>query len=348
MKSAVGVATVLAVGALMAVYAYPAMFNRFLYFDDEGLYLLQLREAQERVGPFTHIYSQYGPAYDLFMAALSWITRVPLDTNGGRILTLILWLAVGVLAGLFVLRQTASVVLGGIAVVASVLWMTNIVSEPDQPAAFAFVLTLLVLLVAQRHRPWDGVNAVIIGALCVSLVFVKVNLGVYAIAAVAVAIAQTTVTPRWLRFSVMGAGFLLPFAILHSDLTRGNTEVFLLLLIVESGVAALAMRGSQSRSSRSANFLLLGAGGLLAVVVAFGGGAIQGDAPSAILRAVLINPLSYDSTNTSYTLHLILPAIACALSFAVMAYGRWRENPWIVNAVRVAALVSSRLSLGGR
>ncbi len=339
-RKALGVATVFAVGALMTVYAYPAMFNRLLFFDDEGLYLLQLREAQERAGPFTHIYSQYGPAYDLSMTVFSWITRVPLDTNGGRILTLLLWLAAAVLAGLFVLRQTASIVLGALAVVFSFIWMTTIVNEPDQPAAFAFVLTIIVLLVAQRHRPWDGVNAVVIGGLCVSLIFVKVNLGVYAIAAVAIAIVQTTASPRWLRFSVIGGAFLLPLAILHSGLARGDIEVFLLALIVESGVIALVMHQSPSGSSQSANFLLLGAGGLLAVVVAFGGGALQGDGPLAILQAVLIHPLSYASTNTPFTLHLVLPAIACAVSFVVMAYGKWRENPWIVNAVRVAALVS--------
>ncbi len=340
MKRALGVATVFAVGALMTVYAFPDMFNGFSFYNDEGLYLLQLREAQERIGPFTHLYSQYGPTYDLFITAFSWITRVPLDHNGLRILTLILWLAVAILTGLFVLRQTASIVLSALAVVISFLWLTATVAEPGQPAGFAFVFTMIVLLVAQRHRPWDGVNAVIIGGLCVSLIFVKVNLGVFAIAAVAIAIVQTTTSPRWLRFSVIGAAFLLPLAILHSGLARGNLEVFLLALIVESGVVAVVMHQSPSSSSRSVNFLLLGAGGLVAVVVAFGGGALQGDAPSAILQAVLVHPLSYASTNTLFTLHAIFPAIACAASFAVMAYRKWRENPWIVNAARIAALVS--------
>jgi hypothetical protein len=339
-KTALSVAIVFAVGALMTVYAYPAMFNRFFFYNDEGLYLLQLRDAQERIGPFTHIYSEYGPAYNLFMTALSWITRVPLDHNGARILTLILWLAVAMLAGVFVLRQTASVVLGGTAVVASFLWLATITHEPGQPAAFAFLLAIVVLLVAQRHTPWDGINAAIIGGLCVSLLFVKVNLGVYAIAAVGITIAQTTDSPRWLRFSVIAAAFVLPFAILHSGLTLENKEVFLLVLIVESGVAALAMQKSLSSSSRSANFVLLGTGGLLAVVVALGGGALQGDAPRTILQAVLFHPLSYASTNTKFTLNLILPAIACALSFVVMAYGRWRKSPWIANTLRVATLVS--------
>src|SRR3974390_339182 len=216
MKRALGVATVFAVGALMTVYAYPAMFNRLLFYDDEGLYLLQLREAQERAGPFTHIYSQYGPAYNLFMTALSWITRVPLDHNGERILTLVFWLAVAMLAGLFVLRQTALALLGGITVVASFLWLTTIVNQSGHPAPFAFILIMIVLLVMQRHRPWDGVNAVVIGGLCVSLLFFKVNLGVYAIAAVAIAIVQTTASPRWLRFSVIAGAFLLPFALLSS------------------------------------------------------------------------------------------------------------------------------------
>ncbi len=324
----------------MAVYAYPATFNRFLFYNDEGLYLLQLREAQERVGPLTHIYSQYGPVYDVFMTALSWITRVPLDHNGQRVLTLVLWLAAAALAGLFVLRQTASVALGVVAVVALFLWLQSMEGEPGQPAGCATLLAMILLLVAQRHRPWDGINAVIIGGLCVSLIFVKVNLGVYAIAAVSIAIVQTTACPRWLRFPVLAGATLLPFAILHTGLTRGDLEVFLLLLIVESGVAVLAMQAPPSDGSRSANFGLLGAGGLLAVVVGFGGGALQGDAPDAVLQTVLIHPLSYASTNTLFSLRPILPAIGCALSFAVYAYGSWRQNPWFVSAVRIAALVS--------
>src|ERR1039458_6212465 len=95
-----------AIGAAMVIAGFPAAFKGFGAYDDEGFYLVQLRDAAARVGPYAHVYSAYGPAYNLFGATITSVTRLPLDHDGGRILALVLWAATAAAAGVFVWRHT--------------------------------------------------------------------------------------------------------------------------------------------------------------------------------------------------------------------------------------------------
>ena len=323
----------------MVAEGFPGMFNRFQTYDDEGLYLLQVREAAERHGPYSHIYTQYGPLLDIVVWIISSITRIPLDHDGGRAISLLLWVAVAFLAGVFVYRQTKSTILGVVSVILAFLWMQAVVNEPGQPAPIGFILTLLILILVQRSGPWLRENALGIGALCVGLAFLKVNLGIYALAAVGFSIVATTPSPLWLRRLVAISAVALPFVILHHGILQGSTSVMMLLVIVELGVFALSWCvGAKSGDQRVA-WRWLYVGGAVALIISVAGGVYQGDGLRALLRAVLLHAVTYASATGNLDTAMTAPLLLSLGTLAAMIIGRYRQWRWLRISARAVVII---------
>jgi len=324
------------VGVLMATLGFPAIFDRFNAYDDEGFYLLQLRYAIERRGPYSHIWSEYGPAYNLFVSVVSWSTRIPLDHDGGRILTLVFWAGAAVVAGLFVLRTTRSLALGAATVVVGFLWLDAIVDEPNQPGAIAFIFTLGILLLVQRRDPARRMNTAFVGALCAALLLIKINLGIYAIAAIVFTTVITTDVHPWLRRLVLVASFVLPVALLVHGLSQLN--VFLFAATIEIGFVTLVVVAGNVTRKAHVRWQPFVAGGLTALTLLLLGGIFEGDKLGAIFDAVVVHPLGYTSEGKSYSLNMVAAFGASIAALGTMLLLRVKDWPWLRITVRVLVL----------
>ena len=332
-------ALVVGIGVLMAIEGFPAAFNRFTLYDDEGFYLLQLRLAAERRGPFAHIWSQYGPTYNLFVSVVSWTTRIPLDHDGGRIITLIFWAAASVVTGIFVLRATRSSILGTATVVIGFLWLGAVTDEPNQPAAIGFILTLGILLVIQRRDRWKPVNAALIGALCTALLLVKINLGIYAIAAVVLCVVLTADVNSWIRRFCLVAGVALPVIILLHELS--DLHVFLYLVTVEIGVVTILVRAGMIAKRAHVHWQPFTVGGLIALALLLVSGMFQGDRLGAIIDAVVVHPLGYTAGGRSFPLNMTRALGASLVALAIMSLLQVKQLPWLRIVIRALALLAT-------
>src|ERR1700694_1765707 len=227
------------IAAIMVARGFPQAFSAFRSYDDEGFYLMSLRTVARHGGVYSHIYSGYGPVYHFATLGFFTIFRIPLTHDGGRIYTLVAWGGIAVATAMFTWRQTRSVVLGAVAIPLAFLWLSPLVAEPLQPACVAFALTVFLLCFAQRREWWRGRAAMVVGSVCMALVLVKINLGIFAIAAVGWTLVAITPAPNWLRWVTHGTAVVLPLVVLGTAL--GQQNVLLYALTVECGVVALIL-----------------------------------------------------------------------------------------------------------
>ncbi len=334
---------------------FPAAFNHFELYNDEGLYLVQLREALARAGPYTHVYTAYGPAYNLFIAAIATLTRVPLDHDGNRLIALALWVAAATAAAVFVWRETRSLTLMVLTAFTAFMWIAILANDPGQPATFGFLLTIALLYITQRREPWSRWNAALIGALCMALVLVKINLGIYAIAAVMFSIVATAQCRQWLRLLVLIAAAAVPLAVLYRGLAHHDIEAFLFLFIVELGVASLIFRTYSGHKRLSVGWPALVGGGVAASVLVLLGAIFQGDGVGAVGRAVLFHSFYYLSSGGKFIqcvfvgycgpVRMAGPWLASLIAFSGMAVVVSRQWTLLRILLRAAVLLTVFLPL---
>ncbi len=333
-----GVILLGSIAGTMVALGFPQAFLAFRPYDDEGFYLMSLRTLARHGGVYSHIYSAYGPVYHFVTLGFLTIFRIPLTHDGGRIYTLLAWDAIAFATAMFTWRQTRSVVLAAVALPLAFLWLSPLVREPLQPACVAFALTLLLLCLAQRREWWCGRHAMVVGSVCMALVLVKINLGIFAIAAVGWTLVAITPAPRWLRWTTHGTALVLPLVVLGTALNQHN--VLLYFLTVECGVGALilAAPAHRIRMHRPVTWRWLVAGfvGTLvaAVLLSLGFGENLG----AMVVAIVVNPLRLAVGKGYYPIEmtwaLFLSAL-CLAAMCILVRGGWR---WPGVAARAIAL----------
>jgi hypothetical protein len=320
----------------MVALAFPRAFTRFPDYDDEGFYLQSLRTVAHRGDIYSHIYSAYGPFYNFATLGLLAILRIPLTHDGGRSLTLVLWSAIAIATATFTWRETKSTILAAIAIPLAFIWLTPYISEPLQPAGIAFALTFLLLCFVQHREWWHGSGAAVIGSVCMALVLVKINLGIFAIAAVGWTLVAITATPGWLRWVTYGTALALPFVVLVNAVSEWN--ILLYALTVECGVVALILAAPQDRIRTSVSWRPIVAGFVGTLVATLALSLAFGEDIGPIIESIIVNPLRYASSQGRYPVNMTWPFIASALGLAVLFVLLARSWRWLGFVVRAVAL----------
>jgi hypothetical protein len=207
---------------LAIVAAYLAVFTIWAGYDDEGTLLVTLQAFAQGETLYTDIYTPYGPFYFELFGGLLALSGEPVTTDLSRTTVAILWVATSFFFGLATQRLTGRVALGVSGMIVAFASLFVLANEPMHPQVLCVLLLgAFVLLAASgpTRRPlWSGAAA---GALLAALFMTKVNLGVYALAAVALA-AVLTVEPlrgrRWISWPVVAAALLLPLFVANRDL----------------------------------------------------------------------------------------------------------------------------------
>lgn len=220
---AIVVYTLVAMGALVA--AYFTVFTVWAGYDDEGTLLVTLQAFAGGDTLYRDIYSPYGPFYHELFGGLLALSGVDVTTDLSRSTVMVLWVATSFLFGLAAQRLTGYLALGVSAMIAAFATLYVLANEPMHPQVLCvFLLGAFVALAAfgPGRRPlWSGAAA---GAVLAALFLTKVNLGVYALAAVALA-AALTVGPlrqrRWLSWPAIAAAVALPLLVAGRDLDLG-------------------------------------------------------------------------------------------------------------------------------
>ena len=257
----------LLLGAVLVIYAstFFYSFNTGIEpFDDEGFFLISLRDFAGGRHIFEEFYTIYGPVHYLYLRAVFAMFRLPFDQEGLREAALFSSLLVTGLFSAAAYKFTGKPVLAAAAGMFIGKFTESFGSTPGHPgeaiwviiATFVFFLSSGSIAAAKKSVP-----ALAAAAACVFLC--KINLGLYlAAAALTYAAwrpARGSTSPA-LFFLIASATALLPLA-LAGGLT-GRPEQLQYLVSIEIGFL-LTIAAAFSRESKAA------AGEIVAAVIIF-------------------------------------------------------------------------------
>jgi hypothetical protein len=181
-----------AVTTTTALIAAPRMMTGFESYDDEGYILIALRSFIDHGSLYERVFSQYGPFYYELWGAVFGLFGITVDHDSGRIVTLVVWVAASLILGLAIYRMLGSIVLGALGQMLSFTALGVAPNEPMHPGGL--ISLLLILIVAASCLVRDRVSVypmALLGGLLAALTLTKVNVGVFAVIAVALLCAAS-------------------------------------------------------------------------------------------------------------------------------------------------------------
>lgn len=288
-RIAVGAVAFAVLTLLTYLIAHPRMLTGFMSYDDEGYMLTALKGYVNHGHLYDDVFTQYGPFFYEAWGGVFSLFGIPVDHDAGRTATMVAWILASLGIGLAGWRLTGSLLLGLGTQALVFTALSVLVNEPMHPGGMICLLLAAILLIAccVRDRP-SPLTMALLGAAVAALVLVKVNVGVFAAASVALACAASypaLFERRWPRLLVEVAFVAMPFLLLASKFGEGWPRRY----AIHVGVAAFALvlvlraRRSERRADEELGWLLGGFLVLAAVscltIVATGtsiGGLIDG------------------------------------------------------------------------
>lgn len=277
---------VYAVVSLIAVIAaYFAIFNKFATYDDEGTLLITLKSFVHGDPLYKEIWSVYGPFYYELFGGFFKLFGITISADAGRSIVIVLWVGTSLLVGITGQKLTGRLAIGLVAMISAFAALFILTAEPMHPQGLCVVLLASIVLVAvlggKRRSLLTGAG---FGALLAALLLTKINLGIFAIAAFALA-AVLTVEPLhrrgWLRWLVIIGFLAIPAVVLERDFKLSWVREFLLLETFTMIAVLIASRplwpAPREDDDGSMRWILAAIGGfivafvvILAIIVATG------------------------------------------------------------------------------
>jgi hypothetical protein len=339
-----------------AYFGYLWMFTGFTVYDDEGFMLIALRSFISGQALYDKVVVQYGPAYFEFFNIFSAF-GVPFDHDSGRFVTLAIWLAIALVAGVAVLLFTRNLALGLGTHLLTFGTAITLIVEPMHPGALVCLMVIgigaVALISAGRSaQPWPFL---VIGALTAATILTKVNVGGFAAISVAFAcvLAFPFLARNWPVRLIAAAVFVsVPFLLMRSDLDQAWARRLAFHVVFCALAFVLATSTSQPDPNRRRSELgwLLGGGALVGFVVlavAF----LRGSSPSDLANGVVLYPLqqrvAFQIPFSVPTIPMLWDAVGLGGAFLWARYRARAQRPAVAveGWIRVSAGILIWLSL---
>lgn len=173
-----------------------AVFTGFHAYDDEGYFLITLRDylgGQPLLNPAVPI---YGPFFFETIGGIFKLLGVAPGHDAGRYVTAAIWVIASLVSGLTTYRLTRSLWLGVTAELVMFHVLGALTGEPSSPSGLVALLLVCLAAAAALWAARPRAAAVVIGAIVGALCLVKINVGVFAALAATFAWAYRP-APRW-------------------------------------------------------------------------------------------------------------------------------------------------------
>lgn len=341
-----------------AYLGYLLMFTGFANYDDEGFMLISLRSYLSGQALYDKVVVQYGPFYYEFFGIFGAL-GVPFDNDSGRLVTLAVWLALSLLAGVAVFAFTRNLGLG-LATQLITFATATLTSEPMHPGGLVSLMLIGIGAVALLSSGrWSGRwPFLIIGALTAALVLTKVNVGAFAALSVAFACVLTFpfLARNW-PLRVVAAVLLMavPFLLMRTDLDQAWAQRFgfhVALCVLAFALATSSSDPDPDRRLSELGWLIVGGAVLAVVVIAIA--LLKGSSPIDLVNGVILYPtqqrIAFEAPFAVGTTPMLWDAVGLASALFWARYRARGRPPHIVieGVVRVlAGLVILITVLGG-
>ena len=322
--------TAAVLAAVTSAWAFPETFSRLAFYDDTGYMLAIIRSFNAQGGLYTRVFSQYGPWYSEFYALVCRGLGVPATQDGIRWISVAAWLVGSAAAGAFTLRLTGRLALAALAQLFGFLALRALSIDAGHPVGLCVLCVAAAvcgLLPGTQGGPWRTVG---FGAALGALGLVKINLGVYALAAVGTAWAFGTPRDFLGRLLRVGAGALLcllPLLLVRGGWS-GSVRAFYLAVILASLLGIVTVLGRTEPDAAATwreaarTGLGMSAGWVLTWIAGIAGIVATGTRPADVLGGMLLRPLAL-STVFSVEPHTAAASLLAALAGLGGALG-WR------------------------
>lgn len=328
--------------AALVPVAYIAMFTGFRTYDDEGYFLLTLRDYLSGHPLMSQYTPLYGPFFYEVMGGVFRVLGLEPGHDNGRFVTLIVWLLASVLGGLSTFRLTRNLWLGVAAEFVTFTVLRALAYEPMSTYGLVSLLLLGLAMTSAYRSERPRFSAALIGGFVGALCLVKVNVGVFAGLAVGFAWA-CTLPDRARRLILPLAGLLLvtaPFALVAAMLNRAWAMEFAMLVALSAAAVTVVCIMTATHRPPPPSIGWLAVGGVVIVVaclaIALLGGASPGDAWT-LLWVSFHFPGVFTFPVTS-GIGFDIWALVSAASAVAFVFGLARDRvPHLVPLLRIAA-----------
>ncbi len=336
----------IALGATTLVLApvgFMSMFSVFQPYDDEGFHLLTLRGYVSGSALYTQLATYHGPFFYEIMGGFFKLTGLDITNDSGRLVTLFVWLLASLGGGLAVYRLTRSLLLGLSSQLLTFNLLAALASEPMQPGGLVSLLLMGLTLVAAYRSRRPRATAAFIGALVAAACLVKINVGAFAVLAVAFAFAGS-LTGRWRRLLLPATGLVLsvaPLALMFGLLDRGWAINYALAVGFAAAALTIAVTAAGPKTGAApAAWLIIGSGSAVAILiigVVVLGGTHLSDLVNSIVLTASRQPLLYvQPLNVKFWVVCAAASLALAIAFAGIRASR-PASAVVPAAARIAA-----------
>jgi hypothetical protein len=281
-----------AVTVLLIPVAYASMFSVFKAYDDEGFFLISLRDYLSGHSLFTQIYTIYGPFFYEVMAGAFKLLGLEVGHDSGRAITVVVWLLASLAGGAatFALTRNLLLGLGGQFVTFHVL--AALTSEPIQPSGVLSLLLIGLVLAAAYRARRPRATAVLIGAFVAAACLVKINVGIFAGLAVAFALAAS-LAGRWNLVLRTVAGHLLiagALALMASQLDQEWVFEYAAVVVLSAEALWMVCLFGPRISPAPPALLWLGTGATVLAIACVGIAILGGTHPADLFTSLVVAP----------------------------------------------------------
>jgi hypothetical protein len=351
-----------AVTAVTFAIAHPQIATSFAAYDDEGYMLVALSSFLDQGNLYDDVFTQYGPFYYEFWGAFFSVFGISVDHDGGRQVTMFAWVLSALLVGVATWRMTRSVLVGLATQMLAFGAIVSLTNEPMHPGGLICLLLGSILALSCLLRARTSLfAAALLGSAMAALILVKINVGAFALAALALAcvVSYPALTrPRLLRPAVEVGFVAIPLLVTASKWGEAWARDYAVHVAVAAFAIVVALRARKpgQREREELWWLLGGLVALGATVIA--ALLAAGTSPGGLVEGVIAQPLRQSDVFSvplalSSRVYLFdLLALVGALSYWYLSRRPgWRPTPALTAAASLLSILiglEMALSVVGR
>ena len=283
-----------------AVASYYRTFSGFAEWDDEGTLMMTVKQYLTGAKIYEEIFSGYGPVYYFYNWLIRSATGNVLNHNAVRMTTVAVSLLCALICAWIVLRLTRSLPAASIAHLLVFRTLAFFSNEPGHPQELCMLLLICLaasgILASNPRYVWLAMAAA--GSLAAALTLVKVNVGIFAILAVSLAILFQS-PPNWFwriaKYAAGGAALVLPVSLMRVHLNDPAAQAYCLVVLASIAGVLIGAHVFGRRDTVSLRECLAAAAGfavtlaLALLVLVYQGVSMQATFNMLVLNQVRMN-----------------------------------------------------------
>uniref|UniRef100_Q025S6 Glycosyltransferase RgtA/B/C/D-like domain-containing protein n=1 Tax=Solibacter usitatus (strain Ellin6076) TaxID=234267 RepID=Q025S6_SOLUE len=319
------------------IAGYSQSLSGMALYDDEGTLIRWVRDVISGQPLYDTIQTPYGPLY----FAYEWLAHAPLGIpvshDSVRFVTSFFRVAAVLLVFLLCHKLSGSVLISWAAGIVAFGELSFLSREPAHPQELCIAL-LLALALAGCYTANRVRLMLTMGALAGGMALTKINIGIFAVAAMGVVFAfSTKPSPLWTgaRAAVAGCAILLPAALMNGMFGQSWAVRYCALETISIVAALVVLWRVTARTPFDLrlgvrDFLTSAVGFAIAVLLISGFAIARGSSFGAMLECLVIGPRRAFGPMWFVAAHVVNAAVAWAavclgLGWTVSS-GRWNAS----------------------